>query len=151
MYDEPAVTDDDVTGFVGSLLETIGDAVVVVGRAGDIVYVNRRAEELLGLDPQARELSLVCGAVTGDGREVAMRTRSMLGILGEVSTFVEVPAAHVAEGRARAAAPLTGTELPIRINSGPSQPADSYAPSRTATTGSGSTTPTSGPSGCSRS
>jgi PAS domain S-box-containing protein len=42
------VTDDDVTGFTGSLLETIGDAVVVVGRAGDIVHVDRRTEELLG-------------------------------------------------------------------------------------------------------
>lgn len=61
------------------------------------------------------------------GSEVAMLTRSMLEILGEVATFVDVPEAHVAEGRARAAAPLTGTELPIRIRSGPDRPADAYA------------------------
>ena len=34
-------------------------------------------------------------AVLADGREVAMLTRSMLEILGEVSTFVEVPAGHI--------------------------------------------------------
>jgi len=48
VYDERAVTDDNETGFPGSLLEAIGDAVVVVSRDGDIVFVNRRAEILLG-------------------------------------------------------------------------------------------------------
>ena len=55
VHDEPAVTDDDVTGFTGSLLETIGDPVVVVGRAGDIVHVDRRTEELLN-SPEIKEI-----------------------------------------------------------------------------------------------
>jgi hypothetical protein len=107
-----------------------GEAVLVViprQLDGPVATAQREVTELLGLDGDSREFHLVYGADAQGGREVAMLTRSMLEILGEVSTFVEVPEAHVAEGRARAAAPLTGTELPIRIHSGPSQPADSYA------------------------
>jgi len=107
-----------------------GEAVLIVmprQLEGEVASVRREVTDLLGLDPEARELNLVYGVTAASGSEVAMLTRSMLEILGEVSTFVDVPEAHVAEGRARAAAPLTDTELPIRILSGPNRPADAYA------------------------
>jgi hypothetical protein len=107
-----------------------GEAVLVViprQLEGPVATAQREVTQLLGLEPEAREFRLIYGATAGDGREVAMLTRSMLEILGEVSTFVELPAAHIAEGRAREVAPFAAHELPIRIHSGPSQPNDSYA------------------------
>jgi hypothetical protein len=59
--------------------------------------------------------------------DVAMLTRSMLEILGEVSTLVEVPQLHIEEGRTRATSPPKEGDLPIRIHSGVDKPDDSYA------------------------
>jgi len=51
----------------------------------------------------------------------------MLEIIGEVSTHVEVPHAHVADGRTLATPPPTRGALPISIHSGPGEPTDAYA------------------------
>ena len=105
--------------FVGSRRYRSGLRAVGVAR--------RQVVEVLGIAPEALELSLVYAAVTDSDREVAMLTRSMLEILGEVSTLVEVPQVHIAEGRTRAMPPPTEGDLPIRIHSGPEKPHDTYA------------------------
>jgi len=60
----------------------------------------RELRELLGLDPDAPEIRLVFGATAADDREVAVVTRSILHVMAAMSVNVEVPAEHVAEGRA---------------------------------------------------
>jgi hypothetical protein len=76
---------------------------------------------------EAEELSLVYGAAAANDREVAMLTRSMLEILGEMATHVNIPQRHIEEARARAVPAVTDGQLPIRIHSGPSRARDVYA------------------------
>jgi len=94
---------------------------------GEVAAAREMVSTVLGLDPAAHELSLVYGGVSSSDHEVAMLTRSMLEILGEVSTHIEVPQTHVREGRTQATHPPTHGELPIRILSGPQRPEETYA------------------------
>ena len=57
------------------------------------------ARKLLGLDPTATEYRIMYGAVAANNREIAMLTRSILEVLIDLSSFISVPAAHVAERR----------------------------------------------------
>lgn len=54
---------------------------------------------ILGLDPSARELRLVYGAVPTNDNEVAILTRSIYEILIDLSSTITVPEADVAAGR----------------------------------------------------
>ncbi len=56
--------------------------------------------ELLGLNPDSKEFSLVYGSSAANDREIAMLTRSMLEIIVEISQYVRVPESHVLENRA---------------------------------------------------
>ena len=93
-----------------------------------------RAEvrRLLGLDPEAEEFSVVYGSVAANDREIAILTRSMLEILIDLSSYIEVPAASVSERRTfpTPAQELTsGVPVPplIRIFSSPQNPGDAFA------------------------
>jgi len=93
----------------------------------DILAVRK----LLGIDPAARELRVVYGSVPADDKELAMLTRSILEILVDISSFIEVPEAHVAEGRVGATAPPeAGPSGPlpplIRIHSSADRPANAF-------------------------
>lgn len=55
---------------------------------------------LLNLDPASQEFQLVFGPSAESNREIALQTRSLIQIMLEVSAQVDVPEAHVAEGRA---------------------------------------------------
>ncbi|MBW1996497.1 MAG: hypothetical protein JRJ29_00890 [Deltaproteobacteria bacterium] len=55
---------------------------------------------LLRLDPKANEYRLVYGALANDEGEIAILTRSMLEIMVELATRVEVPTSHIRENRA---------------------------------------------------
>jgi hypothetical protein len=55
--------------------------------------------KMLGLNLEAKEFSLVFGAIQKDDAELALVTRSMFEILLEASAGVEVPAADLQEGR----------------------------------------------------
>ncbi len=107
-----------------------GETVLIVlprDLEGDLGIARRRVGEILGLAPEAQELNLVYSSVAANDREVAMLTRSMLEILGEVSTLVEVPNTHITEGRTRAMPPQREDDLPITIHSGSEKPEDTYA------------------------
>ncbi len=54
---------------------------------------------LLGLDPAAREYRVVYGAVAASDKEIAIQSRSILEILTDLSAYITVPEAHVAERR----------------------------------------------------
>jgi hypothetical protein len=57
--------------------------------------------ETLGLDPQATQINLVYGLLPANDHEIALQTRSVIEIFGELAGGIEVPAVHVAEQRVR--------------------------------------------------
>ena len=54
---------------------------------------------LLGLQPQAQEVKVGYGLIQKDDTEIAMLTRSMMQIMIELSTQINVPQEHITEGR----------------------------------------------------
>ncbi|HVC11563.1 MAG TPA: hypothetical protein VNE59_08005 [Burkholderiales bacterium] len=69
----------------------------------------RLVRKTLGIAPQTKELQLVFGATRGKGDQITLLTRSMLEILANLSSGVDVPKQHIAEGRATAA-PAAGSK-----------------------------------------
>ena len=55
--------------------------------------------KLLGLDPQTNEFSVVYGSVAANDKEIALLTRSVLEILYDLSSYIDVPAANVEQKR----------------------------------------------------
>ncbi|HEY1374092.1 MAG TPA: hypothetical protein VGH50_16590 [Candidatus Binatia bacterium] len=93
-----------------------------------------RAEvrKILGLDPNAGEFSVVYGSVASSDKEIAILTRSMLEILIDLSSYIEAPAASVAERRTYPTPPpelVSGAPIVplIRIPSSAQKPADAFA------------------------
>jgi hypothetical protein len=60
----------------------------------------RELRQLLRLDPEATEFTLVFGGTPSHSREVAVITRSILNIMGTMAAQVEVPPEDVEQGRA---------------------------------------------------
>jgi hypothetical protein len=91
----------------------------------------RFIKQALGLRPDAREARLVFGSLRQREEEIALLTRSIMEILVELATGVEVPEQHLAEGRVR---PGADPELragraggpAIRVFSGDAAPRDAY-------------------------
>jgi hypothetical protein len=87
----------------------------------------------LGIRPDAGgEITLTFGAQARGDKEIALLSRSMLGILLEVANGIDVPGADVSRGRAGTSGRRTDASDPhdrpiIRILSGSSAPADAYA------------------------
>jgi hypothetical protein len=88
-------------------------------------------KKLLGLNPESQEFKIVYGALAKDDQEIAILSRSMLEILFELGSYIEVPESHVAENRATPAIVDdmdTATNIPplIRIQSGEEKPSDGF-------------------------
>lgn len=88
----------------------------------------KELRQLLKLDPDAAEFTLVFGGMAGHDRELAVLTRSLMQIMMTMAVQAEVPAEDVAEGRATpglkigdAAAPGFGL---VRIRCSKGKPAD---------------------------
>ncbi|NMZ80314.1 MULTISPECIES: hypothetical protein [Pseudomonas] len=98
----------------------------------DIEKDRRKVRELLHLSPDASELNLKFGMVQQDDTEVVLLTRSMSEIFVELAATIEVPPAHVQEGRANPAPaapehPSPWDEPLVRIHSSRERPIDAYA------------------------
>jgi hypothetical protein len=94
---------------------------------GEVLAVRR----MLGLDPSAREFQVVYGSVAASDTQIAILSRSILEILIDLSSFIMVPEAHVADRRVSPTAePEVGPSGPIgpliRIGSSPDRPADAF-------------------------
>jgi hypothetical protein len=88
--------------------------------------------KILGLDPEALEFTVVYGSVAANDREIALLTRPMIEILIDLSSYIEIPAASLAEGRTFPSPPpeLVNGEpvMPlIRILSSPQRPEDFFS------------------------
>jgi hypothetical protein len=93
----------------------------------DVAEVRR----ILGLDPEAQEFNVVYGSVASNDREIALLTRPMIEILIDLSSYIEVPAATLAERRTfPSPAPELVNGQPviplIRILSSPQRPEDFF-------------------------
>jgi len=88
--------------------------------------------KLLGLDPDAWEITMRYGLIPRSDTEMAMLTRSMLQIMITLATQIDVPPEHVAEGRTVASvAPSGGGEGEpktriIDIRNGTEKPTDAF-------------------------
>jgi hypothetical protein len=85
----------------------------------------------LGLDPTAGEFKIAYGSIAKDDKEIAMLTRSMLEIIIDLASTIEVPAVHVEEKRVNPTMPeetVQGAPVAplIRIHSSPDKPADAF-------------------------
>jgi hypothetical protein len=85
----------------------------------------------LGLDPAGGEYKIAYGSIAKDNRELAILTRSVLEILIDSASCIEVPAAHVEEKRVNPTMTedtVQGAPVPplIRIHSSRFLPGDAF-------------------------
>lgn len=92
--------------------------------AGDVNIVR----QILGLSPDVQEIRVAYGAFAADNREIAMLTRSMLQIMIELASYIDVPAKDVEEGRVAAFVDDNNPNAPplIRIHSGASRSDEAF-------------------------
>ncbi len=113
--------------------EDIGTLVLARGRTPQVNQDLKFVSDTLRLRPgKDGEISIVFGAVPRNDRELAVLSRSMIEILIELASGIEVPAAHVAERRTVPSARLASADDPrdrplVRIVSGPAAPADAFS------------------------
>jgi hypothetical protein len=82
---------------------------------------------ILGLDPKRSDFRVTFGATSANPNEIAILSRSVLRILSELSTYVEVPVEHQITG----IAPEIGDQPtdgppPFRVLSGAKKPCDPF-------------------------
>jgi hypothetical protein len=100
--------------------------VIRPGVSEELAADGRFIREALGIQPDLGELELVFGLLPRNDRELAMQTRSMLEVLGELALAVDVPAAHEADGRAAPSSRLSAPQPGFRIHSSESRPGDAF-------------------------
>jgi hypothetical protein len=93
----------------------------------DKLFVRRT----LGLDPTADDFKVVYGSIAKDDKEIAILSRSILEIIIDMASNIEVPAVHVEEkrvNRTMAEETATGATVPplIRIQSSRGKPGDAF-------------------------
>ncbi len=92
---------------------------------------SHQTRKILGLNPNQDEFKVVYGSKNKDDKELAILTRSILQIIMNVSSLIEVPDAHVNEKIVNPTIPditLGGTQEPplISIRSSPSKPDNAF-------------------------
>jgi hypothetical protein len=84
--------------------------------------------KILHLNPDRRDFQIVYGADTDRDDVVAIQTRSAMQILGQVSSFINIPEEDVREGRAFPVPPAApGLPPIIVIQSGATKPTNPFA------------------------
>ena len=90
-----------------------------------------RLKELLNLSPDTNEFVLISGRTPQSPIELAIQSRSLMEIMLELSTYIDIPQKDLDEGRIQPTLDLsieekTGMLPPIRIHSSTHEPADAY-------------------------
>jgi len=125
------------SGEIGLRVKKTGDqaaSFIVLGKKPNpAVEADREGvRKLLGLDPQANEFSVVYGSVAANDKEIAILSRSMLEILSDLASYIDVPETDVEQKRTFPSLPpelVNGAPVPplMRILSSPQKPDDSFA------------------------
>jgi hypothetical protein len=97
----------------------------------DIAAETKAVKKILGLNPALQEFKVSYSALPQNDQEIAMLSRSMLEILQELASYIEVPEIHVTEQRAAPTlvddTDMAGGVPPlIRIQSHREEPADAF-------------------------
>jgi hypothetical protein len=124
-----------VTGHAGIRIEVDKDrteSIVFFFRTQDIEPdLARELDEVkkdLKLAPDQREFKVTFGGVARTPDEISILTRSVLRILTELSTFVEVPPEHLAQGIAPDIGGQDGGTAPyFQVLNGDKKPCDAFA------------------------
>ncbi len=90
------------------------------------------ARKLMGIDPNVTETTIIYGSAPTAPNEVAVLTRSLMEIIIEMGSRIDVPDEHVAEGRTYATLPEVGSspgQVPpfSRVHTGKEKPAHAFA------------------------
>jgi len=117
------------------LKETNREANLVVlggNRDEKVEAQGRDVRNILGIDPQVREFKVVYGSIPSNDKEIALLTRSVLQLVVDLASFVEVPDIHVEEKwvlPTLTEKSADGSPVPpmIRIHSGIQNPGDAFA------------------------
>lgn len=92
---------------------------------------SRTIRELLGLHATEREFSVIYGSFPEHDTEIAILTRSILQVMIDFASYIDVPASDIAEGRVYSPQRTAEQErmFPplLAVRHGPSQPDDAYA------------------------
>ena len=88
------------SGGLGMRVKPMGDkkAVVVFFRSklsDEVAKDINTVRQILGLNPDAKEIRVVYGAFAADDQEITMLTRSMLQIMIELASYIDVPAKDI--------------------------------------------------------
>ncbi|MBW1788185.1 MAG: hypothetical protein JRK53_16435 [Deltaproteobacteria bacterium] len=89
-------------------------------------------KRLLGLDPQSYEFNLFYGAFQETNKDIAMLSRSMIEIMAELASHIEIPDAHIAAGYTAPThtdnrdAANAGFRSLFRVRSGTEKPANAF-------------------------
>lgn len=92
----------------------------------DLVEDVQRVRTLLALDPALDEYRLIFGAGRHAPNEIAVLTRSLQSLTGDLASGVEVPAEDIADGRAADTPTDAGKSRLMRVNSGFERPVDAH-------------------------
>jgi hypothetical protein len=109
------------------------NAMIMVFRKqqSDEIQANaREIRRILGLKEDASEFRVVYGSAAAGDEEIAMLTRSIIEVLSDISSTVEVPAEHVAEKRVPPTMEPEGEGIKgplIRIHWARESPGDAFA------------------------
>ena len=83
--------------------------------------------KMLRLDPDLKEFRVTFGGTAASSKEISILSRSVIRILTELSTYVEVPAEHQASGIAPPIGEVDEVEQPpMRVLSGCNKPHDPF-------------------------
>jgi len=130
-----AIRQAQAVGGFGLRLKPIKDRQPVVlslrAAAGEAAAgPDRRIRELLSLDPKASEFTLTYGDFPDSDKEISVLSRSILQIMIDVSSAIDVPAKDVQEGRVyipQRSAEQAGLFPPlIRVQTGAKPPVDVF-------------------------
>ncbi len=105
------------------------DSVIVFhseGRPPEVVQKSEELRALLGLSGETSEFRLVTSPGRGGPGELALQPRSLLQVMGGMGAGVDVPAAHLADGRAVPAPPAGEVEASMRVRSSAEEPEDAF-------------------------
>jgi hypothetical protein len=121
---------------MGMRIEVVGDkeAMVMNFRSSKEKAISRevsRVRQILGLDPVARQFRVVYGAYPANDKEIAILSRSMLQVMIQYASYIDVPASDIAEGRIVAAQEMEealAARFPplLRVQHGASKPDDAH-------------------------
>ncbi len=98
--------------------------------SSEVIEDLKTIREILGLKQDGKEFLVFYGSLAENDQEIAILTRSMLDIMVELGSYIEVPAKDIEEGGVRASVHVKDSELLIppliRIRSGESKPDRAY-------------------------